>query len=208
LSLSLAQRILRALALRQIEHECDALVTALFKCCPTNQHGHTATVLSSVLLFERLEPAATFLLFDPCVIPVAPVRRRQVRPPYAARNQVFAIVVHHAKKFVVGLKYATLEIPDQNSDDIGIDQAPDFRLALRDVAIQVGILQCDRGLRGEQLQDRDPGRREDARRQVVFEVEHADEFGLIEQRQAENGPGLALTDIGIDAKRGLGRGIV
>jgi hypothetical protein len=33
-------------------------------------------------------------------------------------------------------------------------------------------------------------------------------LGLIEQRQAENGAGLALTYIGIDAKRGLGRGIV
>jgi hypothetical protein len=59
------------------------------------------------------------------------------------------------------------------------------------------------GLRGEQFQDR-----EDARRQVIFEVEHADEFGPIEQRQAENGPDSALTDMGIHAKRGLGRGIV
>src|SRR6267143_1748022 len=123
------QTLLGALALGQIEHECDALVTALFKCCPTNQHGHTATVFSRVFLLERLEPAATFLLFDPCVIPVAPVGRRQVRPPYAARNQVFAIVVHHAKKFVVGLKNATVEIPDENPDDVGIDQAPDLRFA-------------------------------------------------------------------------------
>src|SRR5712671_6252834 len=123
------QSLLGALALGQIEHECDALVTALFKCCPTNQHGHTATVFSRVFLLERLEPAATFLLFDPCVIPVAPVGRRQVRPPYAARNQVFAIVVHHAKKFVVGLKNATFEIPDENSDDVGIDQTPNLRFA-------------------------------------------------------------------------------
>src|SRR5882757_7990114 len=129
LNLSLAQRIFHALALRQIEHECDALVSALFKCCPPYQYGHTATVFSREFLFERLEPAAAFLLFDPCVIPVAPVRRRQVRPPYAARNQVFAVVAHHAKKFVVGLKNATVEIPDENPDDVGIDQAPDLRFA-------------------------------------------------------------------------------
>src|SRR5712671_6112577 len=36
LSLSLAQHILRTLALRQIEHEGGALVTTLFKRCPTN----------------------------------------------------------------------------------------------------------------------------------------------------------------------------
>ena len=81
-------------------------------------------------------------------------------------------------------------------------------LPLRDFAIQVGIFQCDSGLRGEQFQDQDTGGSKDARRQVIFEVEHADEFGLIEQRQAENGPGLALTDIGIHPIRGLGRGIV
>src|ERR1700730_19437928 len=40
------QCFLGALAPRQIEHESDALVTALFKCCPTNQYGHTATVFS------------------------------------------------------------------------------------------------------------------------------------------------------------------
>jgi hypothetical protein len=129
LSLSLAQCFLGALALRQIEHERDALVTTLFKCCPTYQHGHTATVFSGEFFFERLEPAATFLLFDSCIIPLAPVGRRQVRPPYAARNQIFAVAVHHAKKFVVGLKYATIEIPDENPDDVGIDQAPDLRFA-------------------------------------------------------------------------------
>src|SRR5882672_7787897 len=90
---------------------------------------HTATVLSPVFFFEWLEPAATFLLFDPCVIPVAPVGRRQICPPYTAREQVFTVVAHHAKKFVVGLKNATIEIPDENSDDVGIDKAPDLRFA-------------------------------------------------------------------------------
>src|ERR1700733_4982502 len=129
ISLTSHQSLFGPLALRQIEHECDALVTALFKCCPTNQHGYAAVVFSCEFFFERLEPTAAFLLFDPCVIPVAPVRRRQVRPTYTARNQVFAIVAHHAKKFVVGLKNATVEIPDENPDDVGIDQAPDLRFA-------------------------------------------------------------------------------
>src|SRR5216684_7770801 len=129
ISLTSHQSLFGPLALRQIEHECDALVTALFKCCPTYQYGHTATVFSCEFFFERLEPTAAFLPFDPCVIPVAPVGRRQVRPPYTARNQVFAIVAHRAKKFVVGLKNATVEIPDENPDDVGIDQAPDLCFA-------------------------------------------------------------------------------
>ena len=44
----------------------------------------------------------------------------------------------------------------------------------RDLAIQARILQRVRRLRGEELQPRDPGRREDARGQVVFEDERAD----------------------------------
>src|ERR1700704_4379662 len=79
ISLTSNQSLFGALALGQIEHECNTLVTALFKSCPTNQHGHTATVFSGVFLFERFEPAATFLLFDPCVVPIAPVGWRQAR---------------------------------------------------------------------------------------------------------------------------------
>src|SRR6266849_8892175 len=86
ISLTAHQSLFGTLALGQIEHECDALVTALFKCCPTNQHGHTATVFSGVFLFKWLEPAGTFLLFDPCVVPVAPVGRRQICPPYATHE--------------------------------------------------------------------------------------------------------------------------
>jgi hypothetical protein len=76
--LTLPQFFFCALALGQVEDECDALVTARFKCCPTNQYGHTTTVFSGVFLFERLEPVAAF--------PVAPVGRRQVSPPYLARK--------------------------------------------------------------------------------------------------------------------------
>src|SRR5229473_4865087 len=89
--LAFASFCLHPLALSQIKYVGDTLVTALFKCCPTYQYRHTSTVFSSVFLFERFEPAATSLLLDPSVIPVAPVGRRQVRPPYAARNQIFAI---------------------------------------------------------------------------------------------------------------------
>ena len=81
---------------------------------------------------------------------------------------------------------STFEVPDEDADDVGVDQAPDLRFPFLEVAIETGILQGDRGLRREQFQHRDPGRREDAGGQVVFEVEHTDEFGLVNQRQAEN----------------------
>ena len=46
------------------------------------------------------------------------------------------------------------------------------------------------------------------RGQVVLEIEHADQLGLVDQGQAENGASLTLTDVRILGKRGLGRGVV
>ena len=54
LSLSLAQCILRALAFRQIEHERDALVAALFEQRASNQYGYAAAIFSEKLLLVRL----------------------------------------------------------------------------------------------------------------------------------------------------------
>ena len=76
------------------------------------------------------------------------------------------------------------------------------------IPVQAGVLERDRCLRGKQLQHCDAGRDEDTSGQVVLEIEHADEFRLIEQWQAENGTGLVLTKVWIRSKRGLGRGIV
>ena len=42
------------------------------------------------------------------------------------------------------------------------------------------------------------------RGQIIFKVEHADEFGLVNQRQTENGTGVMLTNVGIRGKRILG----
>jgi len=110
-----------------------------FKCRPTDQYGHTATVFF-VNSFSNGSNARYFLLFDSCVIPVAPVGRPLGPPTLCGPKPGLRTVVHHAKKFVVGLKYATIEIPDENSHDIGIDQAPDFRFAFCKIVVQTGIL--------------------------------------------------------------------
>src|SRR5262249_16233848 len=61
LSLSLAQRILRALALGQIEHIRDTLGAARFECRPTHQHRHPRAVLSGVFLFVWRKVTADFV---------------------------------------------------------------------------------------------------------------------------------------------------
>src|SRR5215470_3082760 len=45
-------RLLRALALGQIEHECDALVAALFEKRGANKHWNAAAVFPNILLLE------------------------------------------------------------------------------------------------------------------------------------------------------------
>src|SRR5262249_26493919 len=46
-------RLFRALALGQIEHECNALVAALFEKRSTNKHWNAAAVFPNILLLER-----------------------------------------------------------------------------------------------------------------------------------------------------------
>src|SRR5260370_2905808 len=69
----------------------------------------------------------------------------------------------------------------------GLLGAPALAVFLLQIRIEVGILERDRGLGGDQLQHRAPGRREDPGSQIILEVEHSDQCGLLDQRQAENG---------------------
>jgi len=74
-------------------------------------------------------------------------------------------------------------------------------LAFFDIAVEARVLQGDRGLRRKQFQHRDPGRSEDMGSESVFQVEHADELGLVDQGQAEDRTGMMLTDVRIRGKR-------
>jgi hypothetical protein len=127
------------------------------------------------------------MLFEPQCVAFAPVRGRQIRPTHVARSEVLAIVTHDSEKRLIGLKNPTIEIPDEDADYVGVDQAyrrsgtsrrtlqadrgsPDLGFAFREIAIEMGVLQRNRGLRGEELQYCGPGRCEGAAGQVVLEV--------------------------------------
>ena len=89
---------------------------------------------------------------------LTPFRRRQVRPAQAARDEILTIVPHHAEKRIIGLDDLPFGLPEEDPDDVGVNQSPDLGFAFHDIAVQAGVLQRDRGLRGEQLQHREPGR--------------------------------------------------
>ena len=141
-----------------------------------DQHGNTAAVFPEVLLLERLR--------FPVIFSSAPHRSSRSRHSGGVSSvqrtrpddEILAVVSHHAQKRVIGLNDPTFEIPDENPDDVGVDQAPDLRFAFCEIAVKPRILQRDRRLRRKQLQYRRPGGREDVRSQIVFKVENTDEL--------------------------------
>ena len=56
--LACSQPLFGLLALGQVDHEGHSLVPAPFEACLADHHGYAATILSLVLLFERLDAAA------------------------------------------------------------------------------------------------------------------------------------------------------
>ncbi|MGA7263176.1 MAG: hypothetical protein WCA23_11740 [Stellaceae bacterium] len=58
----------------------------------------------------------------------------------ATRGEILSVVSHHAEKRVIRVKNATFEIPDDDPDDVGVDQAPDLLFALFKIALQVDVL--------------------------------------------------------------------
>ena len=87
----------------------------------------------------------------PLFVTVAPVRWRQIGPSECSRPKIIAVVPDYSQKLVVGFKNASLEVPDENSSNVGVDQAADLRFPLRDIVIEPGVFQGDRRLRRNQF---------------------------------------------------------
>src|SRR6478609_6086280 len=154
------------------------MILTFFEARYTDQHGHAAAIFPYVLLLERLH--APLLRDPPLLVAVAPFRRCKVSPAQTARDEILTVVSHDAEKCVIALQNPTSTLPDDDPDDVGVDQASYLRFAFAEIAVQTRIFQRDCRLRGEQLQYRDPGWREDPGGQVVLKVEDADEIALID----------------------------
>src|SRR5262249_48251607 len=70
------------------------------------------------------------VLLNQSRVAFAPLRRSEVRPPYTARDEVLMFVPDDAEKGFVGLQNPAVEIPHEDADDIGVDQTPNFCIAL------------------------------------------------------------------------------
>jgi hypothetical protein len=55
------------------------------------------------------------------------------------------------EKRFVGFDDLAFEIPEEDPDNVGVDEPPDLRLAFFEIPVKMGIFQGDRGLRGKQF---------------------------------------------------------
>jgi len=145
--LALAGFLLRTLALGQIDHERHALVAALAEGHRAHQDGNAAAVLAEVLLLERLDGSRRFISAKARSSPARHSPGVQLRPTDPAGGEILAVVSHHAEEGVVGLEEAAVQVPEADPDDVGVDQAPDLRFPLLEVAVEAGVLQRDGRLR-------------------------------------------------------------
>jgi hypothetical protein len=60
-------------------------------------------------------------------------------------------VSQHLQKRFIGLNNLSLEIPDYDPNNVGVNQTPDLRLAFLEVTVKIGILQRYRCLRRQSL---------------------------------------------------------
>src|ERR1700722_3881927 len=166
-----SEGFLRPLLFTQIEHECDTLVPASLKQRGADQHRHAVATFPEKLLLVWLNSPGSLQVRHGAFVARAPFRRRQIRPAHSARDEIVAAVLQHAQKRFVGLDDRTFEVPEEDPQNVGVDQAPDLTLAILEIAIELRILQRDSSLRRKHFQHRDAARSESVWRQIVFKVE-------------------------------------
>jgi hypothetical protein len=133
--LTLLQRLLCALTLGQVEREADTLVLTRKKG-PAGQYGHAAAVLTDELPLERLQaPTTANLCRQLLKVTIEVAGKREISPAEAARYEIIALVSHYAQKRIIGFDNATIEIPNADSDDVGVNQPAELSLACGNVAV-------------------------------------------------------------------------
>src|SRR5205814_2950890 len=56
-------------------------------------------------------------------------------PAHSTGQEIVLIISNYAEKLAIGIKNLTLHIPDDDADDVGIDEAANFRLTLFNLSL-------------------------------------------------------------------------
>src|ERR1700692_4846372 len=139
--LRLAQRLLGALALRQIEYEGDAFISVPLENRAGDQYRHAAAVFAKVLFLTRLGGSRRLQLCEGLVVDIAPFGRRQLRP--SQRGEIFPGISDNIEKGLVGFDDPALKIPDYDPDDVRVDQTADPGLPFAEIVVQAGLFHAE-----------------------------------------------------------------
>ena len=100
-------------------------------------------------------------------------------------------VAGHFLKGLVCCDVAPVGTRQSHADRDVFEQIAPAIFAHLQFGVEPGVLQRNRRLRRQQFQHRDPRGREHVRCQVVLEIEHADQPGLLDQGQTKHRPRAA-----------------
>src|SRR5580693_2299130 len=134
------------LLLAQIKGESNALATTFLVQGTGDQHRHAAAILPEQLLLIRLDTPGCSYFCQGAFVALAPFSRRQIRPAHTSRGDIFTVILHHTEKSFIGLDNGTVEPPDHNCHDVGVDQAPSLSFTLSEISVEPGVLQRNGGL--------------------------------------------------------------
>src|SRR5208337_1681519 len=85
-----------------------------------NHDGNSAAILPEALFLKRLESPGRLYLCYGTFVAVPPFCRREIRPSYAPRNEIFAAESQHIEKRFVGFDDLAFEIPHKDPDNVGV----------------------------------------------------------------------------------------
>src|SRR5581483_4839363 len=125
LRLHLTEQLLGPLALAQIEYESHTLIAAVLEPRGADQHRDATAILPKIIALKRPRHSGDLDVLERLRSPLAPFRRDQLRPAHPARNEIVPGESQHAEKGIIGFDDPTLEVKDHDSDNVGVDQAPD-----------------------------------------------------------------------------------
>ena len=184
--LALARFGFRLLAFCQVEHEGDAFVRGSREQAePISTGTRLPSFLKNSFSRGGSCPGQPELI-DPLRVVSVVFCGRHIVPADRSGNQLLPGVAGHAQKGIVRVADVAVRIPEQYSDDIGIDEPADASLAFLQITVEQGVLKRDRSLSCQQLQHRDPIRCEGVRCQGILEIEQTGQLGLLDQRQAKD----------------------
>jgi hypothetical protein len=81
-----------------------------------------------VLFLVWLRSPSRLKLCHSPIVAVAPFGGRQIPPAHSTGDEIVAAVSDDAEKSFVGIDDPTIKIPDEDADDVGINQPPYPRL--------------------------------------------------------------------------------